>query len=733
MNEPAVPDQSPHLAPTPPRKRRWRRRLKILGGFVVVIVAFVSLLPTLLSLSVFKTAAEKALSESLGVPVAVESYRLGWAGGVRIDGVTVAQPSGFPSDRPLLTLQSASLDIGWLGLLRGDVDIAGEVRGLSMLVYQRKDGSVNFEGLGGGDSPASHDSSGGTDRSSGGTDRTVHVEANTTLERLRVNLALRDITIDVVHEERGVIESVRRLEGTIDKRAGSTDFKFQMSAELAGPDASKPPGKLQMDADVDGSMQRPLEFQITSAGFDFARYRPLVDAIVGHDALAALDGVLDGTVKVRVENLETAFVTGALTVTNPHIAGTFVQGMDVQAKRWVINPNLQFALGSSDAAKTTDLSGFSVDLGVVKLRGVPRAEANAAFASNVALAGRGAIGIDFDVDLQALGQFGGPIPAMLKEQAGTVRGRATLAMPAGGEAPADVMKFITAALMLDATVEVPVLALGVDTSLGALVLRASMVGGKVKATLAPGATVNGGAFALDADLDLTQATWPTTLTLGVTEGQLTGAAVQLLQYAVPLFAGLAQQQHVQLDGKGTLAVQLGGPAKMAAEESWLQWLNRWSGNGKVALAEGSVMPAPPFAGLMQWLEPAGGGKFAFDSIATDFTLRQGAVDTGLVKLDGKAKKLQLTGSTNLDGRLDHRFDMLGLLAGHKDGDKVLAHLQGQRLGASIVGTLASPQVDLPDMQKVLLDAARAAAEAEVKKQADDLLKKGLDSLFKRKD
>lgn len=692
----------------------------------MALALFVGLLPTLLSLSVFKPHVEDALSESLGVPVTVASYRLGWAGGASIEGLTVAQPPGFPAERPLLTLERASFDIGWLGLIRGDVDIAGEVRGLSVLVYQRKDGSVNVDRLDGSGASSPH---GG----SSGSSNTVHVGANTTLERLRANLALRDITIDVVHEERGVIESIRRLQGTIDKRAGSTDFKFQLSAELAGPDASKPPGKLQVDADVDGAMQRPLEIQLTSAGFDFARYRPLVDAALGSDALAALDGVLDGTVKIRVENLDTAFVSGALTVTDPHLAGALVQGMDVRATRWVINPNLQFALGSSEAAKTTDLSGFSVDLGVVKLRGVPRADANAAFASNAALASGGAVGIDFDVDLQALGQLGGPIPAMLKEQAGTVRGRATLALPAGGQVPADVMKFITEALVLDATVEVPALALGGDTSLGALVLRASMVGGKVTATLAPGATVNGGAFGLTADLDLAQATWPTTLTLGVTEAQLTGAAVRLLQYAVPLFAGLAQQQHVQLDGKGTLAVQFGGPAKPTAEESWLQWLNRWSGSGRVALAEGSVMPAPPFATLMQWLDPAGGGRFAFDAIGTEFTLRQGSIDTGLVKLDGKAKKLQLSGSTNLDGRLDHRFDMLGLLAGHKDGDKVLAHLQGQRLGASIVGTLAAPQVALPDMQKVLLDAARAGAEAEVKKQADDLLKKGLDSLFKRKD
>lgn len=725
MNEPAVPDPTPPLAPTPPRRRRWRRRFTILGGFVATLALFVGLLPTLLSLSVFKPHVEEALSESLGVPVTLASYRLGWAGGASIEGLTVAQPPGFPPERPLLTLQRASLDIGWLGLIRGDVDVAGEVRGLSVLVYQRKDGSVNVEALDGGDASSPH-------RDPVDPGKTVHVSANTTLERLRANLALRDVTIDVVHEERGVIESIRRLQGTIDKRAGSTDFKFQLSAELAGPGTSKQPGKLQVDADVDGTMQRPLEIQITSAGFDFARYRPLVDAIVGSEALAALDGVLDGTVKIRVENLDTAFVTGALTVTNPRIAGALVQGMDVRADRWVINPNIRFAFGSADAAKTTDLSGLSVDLGAVKLRGVPRPEAAAALANNAALADHGAAGIDFDVDLQALGQFGGPIPAMLKEQAGTVRGRATLAIPTGGQAPVDVMKFITEALVLNATVEVPTLALGASTSLGALVLSASMVGGKMNAKLAPGATVNGGAFGLAADLDLTQPTWPTTLTLGVTDAQLTGAAVHLLQYAVPLFAGLAQQQHVQLDGKGTLAAQLGGPGKPAAEESWLQWLNRWSGSGKVALAEGSVMPAPPFAILMQWLEPTGGGKFTFDAIGTDFTLRQGSVDTGLVKLDGKAKKLQLTGSTNLDGRLDHRFDMLGLLAGHKDGDKVLAHLQGRRLGASIVGTLASPQVTLPDMQKVLLDAARAAAEAEMKKQAEDLLKKGLDGLIKRK-
>ncbi len=722
MNDPAVPNPAPDPTPAPRRKNRWRRRFILLGAFVASLGALLALLPAILSLSNFKAPIERALSESLGVPVTLSSHRLSWASGATIEGLTVAQPAGFPADRPVLSLRRANLAIDWLRLMAGDIDVTGEVSGLRMLVYETKDGRVNLAQLG--------DASTHTSRSRDGESH-VSVGASTSLQRLRADLVLRDIDIDVVHEERGVLESIRNLEGRIDKRLGDSDFKMQLSAELAGPVPGKAPGKLQIDADVDGSLQRPLEFQVTSAGFDFARYRPLVDAALGAGALSTLDGVLDGTVKARVENLDTVFVTGALTVNEPALGGTLVQGMNVQGKRWVLNPNVKLVAAKDGAPARADLAGFGLDLGLAKIRGVPAAAAAAAFA-DTELAGAETFALDFEVDLQALGRLGGPMPAMLAAQPGTLSGRATLAVPAAGFADVDVMKLLTEALVVDADVVVPSLDLGNGIALGALSLQTSLARGAAKAVLAPGATLNGGGASLAVTCDLRQPGWPATVKLGVTEGRLAAGAVQLLQYAVPVFAGLAAQQNVQLDGRGTLAMEFQGPATPTGGESWLQWLDHWTGQGKVALAEGSVMPAPAFAGLMQWLDPDRGGRLAFDAIDTDFTLRTGAVNTGLVKLDGKAKKIQIQGQTRLDGTLDHRIDMLGLLAGHKDGEKVLAYLKGQALNASVAGTLSTPQVGLPDMQKLVTDALKANAEAEVKKQADNLIQKGLEGLFKRR-
>ncbi len=710
------------LAPPRP-KSKWLRRFKILGVFMLIIAGGVAVLPTLASMQTFKPRIERGLTEALGAPVKVRSYSVGWLSGATVDGLEIGQPAGFTGDQPLLTLDRAQLRVSWLKAMTGTFDVGGEVHGVRLLVLQNKDGTLNVQKLGGAGVSPSIEIDHGDAPDSKGEEASA---AEGFLRNLRADLALRDVAIDVVHADKGTLESIRKLNATVDKRLGSTDFDVKVDAELAGPDASKPPGKLQIDADVDATLQRPIDVQITSAGFDFARYRPLVDSMLGAGSLSALAGVLDGTIKARIENLNTVFVQGALTIDKPHFEGTLLQGMNVQAAKWVINPNVELTMDKASAVPQADLDGFSVDLGLLKVTGVGAASASALFAGAQAMA------LDFDLDLQALGKLGGPIPAMLGEQVGRVVGRAALKMPAGGFEFDDVMQFIVDSVQVDAKVSLPQLAFGTATKILGVELPVAIKDGALRASLTPGATLNGGALTLTAGVDLKQATWPASLDLGVQETALIGDALHALQYAVPLFAGLAQQAGAELGGRGTLSMSFTGPGNKGAAETWLAWLNHWSGGGKVALADGNVRPAAAFASLMQFADPESQGMLSFKDLATDFTLREGGVETALTKLDIKGKSLGLSGRTMLDGTMDHKLDLTALLRGHKDGEKVLQYLQGKAIEGAVKGTLWSPKVAMPDVQSLFTEALKNAAQQELKKGAENLLQKGLEELFKRK-
>lgn len=683
---------------------------------MLVVAIALAALPTILSLQTFKPTVERSLSEALNAPVTLRSYRLGWVSGASLDGLVVGQPPGFTSDEPLLTLERARLQIGWTSLLRAALDVSGEISGVHLHVLQRADGAVNLSHLGAGGGSVSGRGDVGQ--------RDGDIAAD--LERVRANFALRDVAIDVVHEEKGTLETIRRLEATIDKRFGSTDFDLDLEAELAGPDASKPPGKLELAADVDASLQRPIDVQLTSAGFDFARYRPLVDSLLGPTALTSLHGVLDGTVKARVENLDTVFVQGALTVTQPHVAGELLHGMTVQADKWVLHPNLRLALDRPGAPPTADLDGFDVDLGFVHVRGLPASTASAWFG------GASAVALEFDLDLQALGRAGGPVPQTLAQSPGKVAGKVALRVPAAGFDAVDPLALVREALRVEASVALPRLDLATVTSVRDIDLRATLVGGKATVALAPGAKVNGGALTFEATADLTQPSIPVQATTGVQGTDLVADAVTAVQYVVPLFAGLSRDADLALGGKATGAMTLAGPAGKPDDIGWLTWLDRWTGQGTLALAEAQLRPAPAFAALVRLADPGSPGTLRLHDVAGGFTLRQGAVETALTKLEVAGKAVGLSGRTRLDGTLDHRLDLSALLRGHSDGEKVLRYLAGTPVEAAIAGSLQAPRLVMPDLEKLLADAVKNAAQEEVRKGAEDLLRRGLEKLLERK-
>lgn len=698
----------------------------ILGWTMLAVFSCTAALPTLACALVSRQRIERELGAAVGAPVQVERFDLGWTTGLAVDGLVIAQPAGTADPQPLLKLSRARLRFGWLAALGARLDVGGELQGLELRLVQRADGSLRLPRGGQVDVDIEPRPDQRPPRGVGGSD------LQNLLQRIRADLALRDVTIDLVHETQGTLEQIRRLQATIDKRPGSTDFELSLSAEFPAPNRDQAPGKLALTGSVDGTMRRPIELQLTAAGLDFGRYRPLLDATLGPGRLSKLAGVLDGTVQVRIEDRHTVRVQGGLTLDRPQLAGSLVQGMDIALGRCVVNPNLTLQLDPAGGLPTAELGTFDVDLEFARVRGVAAEAARAAFS------GQSALGLDFSVDLQRLAQFGGPMPKLLAGQPIRVAGRALLQVGpqlldqvAGATTSLDaLMRFVASHVAVTADVSAPAGSFG-GAALAGVELAAALRQGKLEAKLGPGATLNGGPLRLDASVDLAGAGWPTALTFAVDGGALTSDVVPALQYVVPLFAGLSEQVGAQLQGRGTLSLALSGPARNPAA-SLLGWLDHWSGNGKLALEQGSVRPAEQFAGLLQWLEPNTQGLLEFDALTTDFTLRQGGVETALLKLDRKAKKLALHGRTGLDGRLDHRLDLAELMRGHRDGEKILAWLQGKPLEAALQGSLTAPQLALPDLQKLLADAAKGAAERELRKGAENLLQKGLEELFKKR-
>ncbi len=86
------------------------------------------------------------------------------------------------------------------------------------------------------------------------------------------------------------------------------------------------------------------------------------------------------------------------------------------------------------------------------------------------------------------------------------------------------------------------------------------------------------------------------------------------------------------------------------------------------------------------------------------------------------------GTTSLDGVLDYQLDLRGLLAGHRDGKKILKHLGAVPLEAKIAGTLTAPTLRAPQYQQILTKALESAARGA----ARGAIERGLRDLFKKK-
>ena len=692
-----------------PRRRRWRRIVWIAAAVIVVLLLA---LPTILSLGIARSQAQRIASDALGTEVTLGSLGFGWTGRIDLTALSIAQPAGFDAAEPLLELDRVDADVALASLLSGSVGLSGTVRGARLVVIQNAAGSTNLQALGKRSDgepapepvPEPEPPAGG---SGGGS-----------LDNVRLNLELVDAEIRIRHAERGELETLSNVRAKLSKAFGGDQLQLTFDAELAHGEAASDRGHIRVEAGVEARADAPIDVRLDVAGVDLARYRPLVDGVFGAGALDHLAGQVAADVRVTGVPSDRLTAAGRIEVESPDLGGTLTKGLRLTAPRWSLQTDVSGTVPSGTGPIDADLSGLAVDLGFFRLAGEKTDAGRAAFT--------------FGVDVAALAGEDGPVPAMLAGTGTRLDGR--IGLPLTTELGSMQLGDLIGALFVDATLTVDRLEYA-EQALTGLGLDLDLDGGTARIGASTGRLAGGAlTFAVEADAAALR-DGKVSVDLGVEGAKLAGAAVEALRYAVPLFAGLDAERAVaaRFEALGDARLSAAGTLAPAEGQGVLEWLGGFTGNGSVALREGGFVPAPGVAsltGLLAQMAPkavagggGGGSRLLFDSIGTSFELGGGVVRSDTSDLSVGGAKLALVGTTSLGGALDHTLDLRGLLRGHRDGELVLRYLGDQPLGARIAGTLTAPKLALPDLQDLIKQALTKAVETEGQNALRDLLEK----------
>src|SRR5690606_12735815 len=184
-------------------------------------------------------------------------------------------------------------------------------------------------------------------------------------------------------------------------------------------------------------------------------------------------------------------------------------------------------------------------------------------------------------------------------------------------------------------------------------------------------------------------------------------------------------------GDVNLDVNFNGPAMMQENDTLLGWLDAWTGNGSLGLANTAFAPSAQLEGLLAPLGPltnnavpvGENGRLKVDGFNAPFAFAKGVVTSTSSEWSAAGQKIGLSGKVGFDGKMDYAMDFSALLKGHKDGQKVLAALNGQLPPASLGGTIDAPTLGLPNVENV--------AKSLLEQQGKNLLEKGLKGIFKK--
>ncbi|HZT56178.1 MAG TPA: hypothetical protein VFA35_08130, partial [Burkholderiaceae bacterium] len=435
MDAPNAQPAPPPAAPLRPRRRRrfWRALFWTCTSFAMLLAAA----PYALNLTWVRRQIADALTEELGTTVRIDGLGFSWLSGIEARGVEIDNARGFDAAHPCLELAELRGDLRWPSLLRGRVDFAGTIIGLRVRIDQDEQGRTNFEQL------SAHGDASGTRARVRGADRPhprsprPRDDGEFELQQVRIDLAVAGALIEIRRGGR-LVESMHDLDCTVRKDFGAEQVTVRLDGKLAALTAGAREGSLHLRADANA---RTADFALETQGLDLSRYQPLAQALLP-GAVTALAGIVNGTCtgKLRFTDPPSIELGGELAVEHPHLAGGWLQGMDLQAERWTLRPAL--AVGTGGLPRLDP--AFAIDLGFLQLRPLDGARLQQL------LAGRPGLGVDCALDLDALVRAGGTPAGHLRGASGRLTGAVALPTPGGAlPKPAEFARALVADLRVD--------------------------------------------------------------------------------------------------------------------------------------------------------------------------------------------------------------------------------------------------------------------------------------------
>tara|TARA_R110002072_G_scaffold174303_4_gene329488 strand:+ start:102476 stop:104557 length:2082 start_codon:yes stop_codon:yes gene_type:complete len=677
--------------PLPPKKRR--RGLRIILISFCVLLLLVLLTPFALSLGYLRSKVQSEVSNNLRGKCEVADVSFSWFSGVAVNDLRIENPPGWPTERPAVVMKAMSADVSIISLLFGTVLANAEIDGLEVNVEQKADGTTNLQELqkpsdkpAEAPKPTEPKEEGGTKGADG----------------LGFDFKLKDCAVTIRREGK-VLEKLSGFSCIAVSKADSSNINIDADGKLLG-------GDLKVKVLVDPSADT-TDAQLVTHGLDLNSWRPLIDAFMP-DQLTALTGKVNGDITATMRGGDKVQLAGELIIDGPRLAGPILQGMDMQSAQWKITPAI--ALGGKSASDI-DASKFKIDLDWLHITGRPSTAP-------------GQVTLAYDLDLAKLAEFGGPIPEMLKGSGSMLDG--VISLPSN-DLPKDAEGWVNA-LITNADLQVKALDVA-GFALRDVGLNVNMKDGALTIATTESTKLDGGALLIGIDVDLKNlATMPLSASVNWQGGKLTGGATQTLRYVMPLFAGL-DANAARIVGDVNLDFKVGGPAMMKKGDTLLGWLDSWTGNGSLGLANTAFAPSKQLEGLLAPLGPltknavpvGDDGRLKIDGFKAPFSFSKGVVTSTSSEWNAAGQKIGLAGTVGFDGKMDYSVDFTSLLKGHKNGEQVLKALNGQLPPARLNGSIDDPKLGLPELGNI----AKTLIEQEGKDLLNKGLQKGLKGLF----
>lgn len=659
----------------------------------LVLGLLVLLTPYALSLGYLRSRVQTEMNNNLRGKCEVADVSFSWFSGVSVTELRVANPPGFTTERPAMTIKGMKADVSLPTLLTGAILADATIDGLEVNVEQNADGTTNLQQLAPepeapAESPAEPET---PEPPTSGTTGADGIGFTFKLTNCKVS----------IRREGKLLEELSDFGCTAQSPLDSGNITVDANGKLQAGDLAV---KLLIDPTADTT-----NAQLTTHGLDLNSWRPLIDVFMP-DQITALTGKVNGDITATKSGNDKVQLGGELIIDDPRIAGPIVQEMDLRSTQWKITPALLLGEG---APSDVDASKFALDLEWLHINGQPATA-------------KGQVTLGYDIDLAKLAEFGGPIPEMLKGTGSLLTG--VISLPST-DLPADAAGWAEV-LIANASLQVKTMDVA-GFALRDIGLDLVMKDGAVSLITTPASKLDGGALAANISINLKDfGKMPMTASLKWNGGKLTGGATQALRYVMPLFAGL-DPDTARVIGDVNLDLNFNGPAMMQENQTLLGWLDAWTGDGSLGLANTAFAPSKELEGLLAPLGPltknavpvGENGRLKVDSFNAPFAFAKGIITSKSSEWSAAGQKIGLSGNIGFDGKMDYAMDLSALLKGRKDGEKVLKALKGKLPPANLTGSLDAPKLGLPDLEEI--------AKSLIQDQGADLLKKGLEGLFKK--